>query len=81
MHIYLWAFAQVGCSSLMIETGRYQCGRYLPPEERKCTMCDFKCIEDEFHVMVQCPMYTDIRETFCEESKNINPAFNHYCLT
>ena len=41
-------------------------------------MCDLNCIEDEFHVILTCPMYDDIREALSKEANIVNPAFNHF---
>ena len=74
------ALAKMRCSAtaLNIETGRYQNGMYKPPEERKCTLCNLNCVEDEFHAMLKCPIYEDIREVLYEECISINPVLNYY---
>ena len=45
-----------------IETGRYE---GLPENERICPVCE-NVVEDEFHVLCQCPLYTDLREEHYE---------------
>ena len=39
------------------ETGRYE---RLPLEERTCPMCKSILIENEFHVLMKCPLYDDL---------------------
>ena len=39
--------------SIRIETGRYE---RLPVSERICFHCK-TCVEDELHVLVNCPLY------------------------
>ena len=43
-----------GVAPLKIENGRYGANR-VPAEERLCMSCDI--IEDEFHAIMQCPLY------------------------
>ena len=46
---------------LRIETGRHiRMGR----ENRKCTLCDSNDIEDEFHFILKCPVYNDVRAAY-----------------
>ena len=45
----------------MIETGSYSNNQYLPAERRTCKFCDLG-VEDEFHALLICPLYNDIRE-------------------
>ena len=33
-------------------------------ENRKCTLCDSNDIEDEFHFVLICPLYNDLRATY-----------------
>jgi hypothetical protein len=47
---------RTGTAPIRIETGRYES---LPVSERTCFMCDH--VEDEKHVLIQCPLYEDLR--------------------
>ena len=38
-----------------------QASSSLPLEERTCPMCKSILIEDEFHVLMKCPLYDDLR--------------------
>ena len=52
---------RVSAHSLNIETGRY---KNIIRSERKCTNCSKGDIEDEKHVIVDCPLYENIRVNF-----------------
>ena len=57
---HLIAFAKLRCAShnLAIEKGRHD---NIPKEERLCTFCDFNVLEDEFHAVMICEKYEEIR--------------------
>ena len=74
------AFAKFRCSAtpLLIETGRYQNGIYLPVNERICKFCD-NGVEDELHVLLSCPLYDDIRDDLLDHVIQCNEDFNDLC--
>ena len=43
---------------LRIETGRYD---NIPQEQRLCNSCNMEKVEDEFHFLLVCPKYRDLR--------------------
>ena len=45
---------------LFIETGRHQ---NIQRNERTCTFCSMNEIEDEYHFVLICPLYDNIRNT------------------
>ena len=47
--------------SLEIERGRYAKPK-TPVEKRICYVCDQEAIEDEFHFLIQCPLYQEERK-------------------
>ena len=49
--------------NLNIETGRHGSNR-VPRPERKCPCCHSDVTEDEFHFVIQCEAYTEIRNTY-----------------
>ena len=61
---YRMAMSRIRLSShrLMIETGRWHRPHSIPYEERKCIVCD--TIEDEFHFILECSIYADIRKKY-----------------
>lgn len=46
---------------LYIETGRWQ-QPSIPIDERKCIFCN--CLEDEYHFIIQCRQYRELRKQF-----------------
>ena len=55
---------RVSAHKLSIETGRYDA---VIRNNRKCAKCNLDEIEDEFHFILKCPYYDDIRK------QNIKP--------
>ena len=47
--------------SLQIEVGRH---RNIVREDRKCLVCNLNVIENEFHFLLVCPFYRDIRTLY-----------------
>ena len=47
--------------SLMIEIGRYN---GTPREDRLCTFCNMRKKEDEYHFLLVCPYYTELRRRY-----------------
>ena len=60
-----------GVAPIRIETGRYE---RLPLEQRVCPVCT-DTIETEFHVVMNCPLYGDIRDTLLHKANSI-PGFD-----
>ncbi len=54
----LFFMLRTGELSLRINTGRW--GRLLR-QDRICEYCSLNVVEDEFHFLLICPLYTDIR--------------------
>ena len=46
--------------SLEIERGRYAKPK-TPAEKWICNVCDHEAVEDEFHFLIQCPLYQEER--------------------
>ena len=51
------ALFRCGSAPIRLETGRYE---GLDVSERVCLSCE-SVVEDEKHVLVQCPLYDDLR--------------------
>ena len=60
-----------GILPLQIEIGRY---RNIPVENRTCSSC-INLIEDEFHLLCECPLYTNARQNLFETVQLTNPDF------
>ena len=56
-HRSAYAKFRCGTAPIKLETGRYE---GLAVEERICPVCH-EGVEDERHVLLECPMYNDIR--------------------
>jgi hypothetical protein len=50
---------------LYIETGRWHKPNPIPRNERKCLFCN--CLEDEFHFLLECELYKDIRKKYVKD--------------
>ena len=59
----------------MIEEGRYM---GLIPEQRTCPYCE-TCVKDKCHFMLQCPLYTNIRQKYLRND-NDNLPFNVFYI-
>ena len=57
---------------LQIEVGRF---RNIPCEKRLCTLCPLQEIEDEYHVICQCPIYSKAREILFNTIQNNDKSF------
>ncbi|KAL4218602.1 hypothetical protein ACF0H5_021192 [Mactra antiquata] len=49
--------------SLRIHTGRYSRNN-IPRNERYCQICNLSDIEDEYHFVITCPAYSNIRKLY-----------------
>lgn len=61
-----------GILPLNIEVGRY---RNIPLDNRLCTLCPNRSIEDEFHFLCTCPIYNDIRSILYETIMYYDDSF------
>ena len=52
------ALFRSGCAPIRLETGRYE---KLSVKERVCFVCE-NVVEDEKHVLTECPLYCDLRQ-------------------
>ena len=60
------AMSRLRCSShdLFIESGRYI---NVERENRFCKLCDLNQVEDEYHFVLVCPVYSPIRELYIKK--------------
>lgn len=61
---YRKSLSQLRLSShrLEVEVGRWAKPHKVPYENRKCKVCN--TLEDEFHFLLECPLYTDLRKLY-----------------
>ena len=60
-----------GVAPIRLETGRYE---RLAVNNRICPLCNTE-VENEIHVLLNCPQYNDIRQTLFDKAKDINNGF------
>ena len=73
-HRSAFAKFRMGIAPLRIETGRYE---RLEENERVCFSCD-DAVESEEHVLLDCPLYQELREIWLTKITQHIPDF---CLT
>ena len=57
---------RISCHPLAIETGRYSKPK-IPVENRLCELCNMHCVEDEYHMLLVCPFYSNERALMFDE--------------
>ena len=69
---YRIALSQLRLSShqLEIEKGRHHNPKSIPIEKRLCKFCNQNAIEDEFHFLLECSQYADLRKTLFNSLKD-----------
>ena len=73
------ALTRFRCSAhrLMIEEGRY---RNIIRNERICTRCNLNVVEDEFHFLIVCPFYSELRDSCLDIYYYFLPDINKFTL-
>ena len=51
---------RVSSHRLEVECGRWARPERTPFDDRKCKLCHK--LEDEYHIVLECPLYTDLRK-------------------
>ena len=64
-------------NNLNIETGRYS-GQ--EKDTRKCVMCNMKSVEDDYHFLLVCPKYQELRRKFFKRYYCCFPTKNKFIL-
>jgi hypothetical protein len=57
---------RISAHNLRIQTGRYGRER-IDRDQRICQLCNLNEIEDEYHFMFICPLYSELRRTFLKQ--------------
>lgn len=57
---------------LEVEAGRWARPVRVDYDERKCRICSK--LEDEFHFIFECPIYTDLRKLYIDKYYLIRPS-------
>jgi len=70
-HRNIIAKLRLSSHKLLIETGRHQ---NIVRDQRKCVLCNLNDIEDEYHFVIKCPYYADIRNTLIPKYYRSRPS-------
>ena len=70
---FRYALARIRVSShrLAVEAGRWHRPNSIPLDERKCNTCNV--LEDEFHFILECSLYKELRKTYIKRYFWIRP--------
>ena len=60
---------------LEIERGRYF---NIPREERKCKLCHVNSVENEYHFLLVCPLYRELRKKYLKSYYCRWPTLNKF---
>ena len=55
---YMFVRFKLGCHGLAIVTGRWH---GVPRMQRVCSRCDMSALDDERHLVFECPVFEDLR--------------------
>jgi len=66
---------RTSCHNLEIERGRYS---NTPREERLCKLCASNVIEDEYHFLLCCEFYDDLRNLYVPNKFHVNTSRNKF---
>ena len=61
----LLAQFRTGILPLEVEVGRF---RDTPLSDRKCKMCNLNNVENEYHLLLECPVYAEPRALLFQKS-------------
>ena len=73
-HRSLLAKLRLGVLPINLELGRY---KQIPRNERWCPLCKTNKIENEFHIIFECPVYDPERCNLLHHAENINKEFRN----
>ena len=59
------AALRLSAHNLEIERGRHL---DVPRENRKCRLCSMEMVESEYHFILVCPLYSELRRAFLTRS-------------
>ena len=71
------SLARFRCSShdLWIEKGRYL---KMKREDRLCKSCNTNLIENEYHFLLVCPLYNELRKKYIRELYFVHPSIDTF---
>ena len=62
----------------MVETGSWVKPRSLPYDQRLCSLCQRQDSEDEYHLVLICPVYIELRKQFIKKYYFIRPNLDKF---
>ena len=62
--------------TLFIESGRHT-NPPIPPQERLCTLCNLRDVEDEPHFLITCSRFSHLKHNMLATANSINPCFKY----
>jgi hypothetical protein len=65
---------RLGILPIEVETGRY---KSIPLENRICKLCELANVEDEMHILLICPQYTDLTNIWKNKFKMFVPNLDN----
>ncbi len=68
---------QMWVAPIRLETGRYD---GMEEKDRICLLCDHNIIESEYHVVMSCPVYNELRGEFSIMQLSLNLILITYKL-
>ena len=68
---------KTSCHTLEIEKGRHQ---HIPRENRLCKLCSDRVIEDEYHFLLCCSFYSNIRQQYIPDKYLVNVNLHKFNL-
>ena len=72
---YIYVNFRVGAHELEIERGRYQ---NIPRRNRICKLCNTNVIENEYHFLLCCDFYDDIRKSYIPSKYYTIPSIQKF---
>ena len=76
-HRRLLTKLRLGILELEIEKGRWE---NIDRDKRTCKICNNNIIEDEYHFILQCAYYSDLRSKYIPRFIYLYPSINKLCL-
>ena len=61
---------------LFVETGRWHRPLAISYSDRKCNICDK--LDDEYHLVVQCAMFTEVRKNYINKYYWSHPSMSKF---
>ena len=72
----------------MVAFAKFRCGFYdfniykgtFSKTDVLCTLCDYKVVENEYHVLLVCPLYIDLRKKYLPSKFYSCPSMHKFII-